>query len=135
MILNVGEATVHPHQSYANLFPAFSLFTSTRPSSTAQWIRNPEPFADFMNEMRFYAQQDLILGNVTEEHKLYHLLENRARKIGLFVENSARIDVIGFDYYRTSSELEWSEKGRIESVSEGFCFGGEMDYVNRFNLR
>jgi hypothetical protein len=89
-----------------------------------------------MNEMRFLVH-DLILGNVTEDHKLYpYLIKNKAGKYRLkwFNDNPARIDIIGLDYY-SHSELEWSESGRIypNSFPTGFV-GVALDYVNRFNL-
>jgi hypothetical protein len=54
----------------------------------------------------------MVLGNINEEHSLYrYLLKNGAdeKRLKWFVENPARIDVIGLDYY-SHSELEWNKK-------------------------
>jgi hypothetical protein len=95
-----------------------------------------ERHAAFMNEMRFLVP-DLILGNINEDHKLYRYLRNfgaTEKRLRWFIDNPARIDVLGLDYY-AHSELEWNANGRVypNLFPEGFV-SVAMDYVNRFNL-
>ena len=56
------------------------------------------------------------------------------KRLRWLVENPARIDVLGLDYY-SHSELEWNKNGRVypNLFPEGFV-SVAMDYVNRFNL-
>ena len=136
MILNVGEAINRISRMLVDTIPDVQLIHVDASEQHRALDRKSAPFAEFMNEMRFLVQ-DLILGNITEEHKLYqYLIENKAGKYRLkwFVDNPARIDIIGLDYY-SHSELEWSEQGRIypSLFPEGFV-SVAMDYVNRFNL-
>jgi beta-glucosidase/6-phospho-beta-glucosidase/beta-galactosidase len=136
MILNVGEAINRISRMLVETIPDVQLIHVDASEQHRALDQKSEPFAEFMNEMRFLVQ-DMILGNITEAHKLYpYLIKNRADKDRLkwFVENPARIDVIGLDYY-SHSELEWSEKGRVypSLFPEGFV-SVAMDYVNRFNL-
>ncbi len=136
MILNVGEAINRISRMLAEMIPDVQLIHVDASEQHRALDRKSEPFAEFMNEMRFLVQ-DLVLGNITEEHFLYsYLIKNRATKERLkwFVENPARIDVIGLDYY-SHSELEWNTKGRIyPSVFPSGFVGVAMDYVDRFNL-
>jgi beta-glucosidase/6-phospho-beta-glucosidase/beta-galactosidase len=136
MILNVGEAINRISRMLVEKIPDVQLIHVDASEQHRALDKKSAPFARFMNEMRFLVQ-DLVLGNIDEEHKLYeYLINNKARKYRLkwFTENPARIDVIGLDYY-SHSELEWSEEGRIypSLFPEGFV-SVAMDYVNRFNL-
>ncbi|HEX9960977.1 MAG TPA: family 1 glycosylhydrolase [Pyrinomonadaceae bacterium] len=136
MILNVGEAITRVSRMLADTIPDVRLIHVDASEQHRAMDKKSEPFASFMNEMRFLVQ-DLVLGNVTEEYKLYpYLLKNRASRERLkwFVENPARIDVIGLDYY-SHSELEWGEQGRIfPSIFPSGFVNVALDYVNRFKL-
>lgn len=136
MILNVGEAINRISRMLVEKIPGVQLIHVDASEQHRGLDKKSAPFATFMNEMRFLVQ-DLVLGSINENHKLYeYLIENKAGKNHLkwFTENPARIDVIGLDYY-SHSELEWSETGRTfpSLFPEGFV-SVAMDYVNRFNL-
>ena len=136
MILNVGEAINRISRMLVETIADVKIIHVDASEQHRALDKKSKPFAEFMSEMRFLVQ-DLILGNITEEHKLYqYLIENEAEKNRLkwFVDNPARIDVIGLDYY-SHSELEWAEEGRVypNLFPEGFV-SVAMDYVNRFNL-
>jgi beta-glucosidase/6-phospho-beta-glucosidase/beta-galactosidase len=136
MILNVGEAINRISRMLVEKIPGVQLIHVDASEQHRALDKKSAPFARFMNEMRFLVQ-DLVLGNIDEEHKLYkYLIKNKAGKYRLkwFTENPARIDVIGLDYY-SHSELEWSKEGRVypSLFPEGFV-SVAMDYVNRFNL-
>lgn len=136
MILNVGEAINRISRMLIERVPGVQLIHVDASEQHRALDKKSAPFARFMNEMRFLVQ-DLVLGNINEEHKLYdYLIKNKAGKYRLqwFVDNPARIDVIGLDYY-SHSELEWGAQGRVypSLFPEGFV-SVAMDYVNRFNL-
>jgi hypothetical protein len=136
MILNVAEAINRISRMLVDKIPDVQLVHVDASEQHRALDSKSEPFTNFMNEMRFLVH-DLVLGNINEEHSLYgYLLKNRAEKnrLSWFVENPARIDVIGLDYY-SHSELEWSKQGRTlpSLLPEGFV-SVAMDYVNRFNL-
>jgi beta-glucosidase/6-phospho-beta-glucosidase/beta-galactosidase len=136
MILNVCEAINRISRMLVDTIPDVELIHVDASEQHRALDKKSEPFAEFMNEMRFLVQ-DLVLGNVTEEHKLYpYLIKNRAgrERLKWFVENPARIDVIGLDYY-SHSELEWNKSGRVfPSIFPSGFLDVAMDYVNRFNL-
>lgn len=136
MILNVCEAISKISRKLVEKNPHVQLIHVDASEQHRALDTQSEHFANFMSEMRFLVQ-DLVLGNVNEEHPLTgYLLEHGAKKERLkwFVENPARIDVIGLDYY-SHSELEWKKNGRVfpSLYPEGFV-SVAMDYVNRFNL-
>jgi len=136
MILNVGEAINRVSRMLVDTIPGLRLIHVDASEQHRALDAKSEPFAELMNEMRFLVQ-DLVLGNITDEHSLCtYLIENGADKNRLrwFVENPARIDVIGLDYY-SHSELEWSRKGRVyPSLYPNGFVSVAMDYVDRFNL-
>jgi beta-glucosidase/6-phospho-beta-glucosidase/beta-galactosidase len=136
MILNVGEAINRISRMLVETIPNVQLIHVDASEQHRALDKKSEPFTRFMNEMRFLVQ-DMILGNITEDHVLYpYLIKNRADKNRLkwFVENPARIDVIGLDYY-SHSELEWNKEGRVyPSIFPSGFVSVAMDYVNRFNL-
>jgi beta-glucosidase/6-phospho-beta-glucosidase/beta-galactosidase len=136
MILNVCEAINRISRMLAEKIPNVRLIHVDASEQHRALDEKSEPFAAFMSEMRFLVQ-DMVLGNINEEHKLFgYLTEHDAscERLKWFVENPARIDVIGLDYY-AHSELEWNEHGRVypNLFPEGFV-SVAMDYVNRFNL-
>jgi beta-glucosidase/6-phospho-beta-glucosidase/beta-galactosidase len=136
MILNVGEAISRTSRMLVEMIPNVELIHVDASEQHRALDKKSEPFAEFMSEMRFLVP-DMVLGNINETHSLYlYLLKNGAteKRLRWFMENPARIDVIGLDYY-SHSELEWKVKGRVypSLYPEGFV-SVAMDYVNRFNL-
>jgi beta-glucosidase/6-phospho-beta-glucosidase/beta-galactosidase len=136
MILNVCEAIVRVSRMLVERIPNVQLIHVDASEKHRAHDAKSEPFAEFMNEMRFLVQ-DMVLGHVNEEHYLYrYLLEHGAteERLAWFLENPARIDVIGLDYY-SHSELEWAESGRVFPglLPDGFVSVAK-DYVNRFKL-
>jgi hypothetical protein len=136
MILNVAEVTNRVSRMLVDANPNVQLVHVDASEQHRSLDVQSEPFARFMNEMRFLVP-DLVLGNVNEEHKLYGYLRDHGadeKRLRWLVENPARIDVLGLDYY-SHSELEWNKHGRVypHTVPEGFV-SVAMDYVNRFNL-
>jgi beta-glucosidase/6-phospho-beta-glucosidase/beta-galactosidase len=92
--------------------------------------------AEFGNQMRFLVQ-DLVLGNVGENHPLYNYLRQNGageERLEWFRQNPARIDVIGLDYY-SHCELEWCAEGRIfpNRSPEGLV-PTALEYADHFNL-
>jgi beta-glucosidase/6-phospho-beta-glucosidase/beta-galactosidase len=136
MILNVCEAINRVSRMLVDTIPDVQLIHVDASEQHRALDKKSEYFAGFMNEMRFLVQ-DLVLGKVHEEHALYsYLIENKAaeKRLKWFVENPARIDIIGLDYY-SHSELEWSRRGRVfPSLYPSGFVSVAMDYVNRFNL-
>lgn len=136
MILNVCEAINRISRMLVERNPEVQLVHVDASEQHRALDVKSEPFAAFMNEMRFLVP-DLVLGNVSEEHKLYRYLLDHGgdeKRLRRFVENPARIDVLGLDYY-SHSELEWNKNGRVypNLFPEGFS-SVAMDYINRFNL-
>jgi beta-glucosidase/6-phospho-beta-glucosidase/beta-galactosidase len=136
MILNVGEAIARISKMLVEKNPDVQLIHVDASEKHRALDTKSEPFAELMNEMRFLVQ-DMVLGNIDDRHYLYrYLIDNGAteKRLEWFLENPARIDIIGLDYY-SHSELEWTVKGRKfpSLFPEGFISVAK-DYVNRFNL-
>jgi beta-glucosidase/6-phospho-beta-glucosidase/beta-galactosidase len=138
MILNMGEAICRISQMLVKTVPNVQLIHVDTCEKHRSMDASSIAETDFRNELRFLVH-DLILGKITEKHRLYpYLRENGAtdKQLRRFVENPARIDVLGLDYY-AHSELEWRENGQTRvypnEQPEGFAVVAE-DYVERYNL-
>lgn len=136
MILNVCRAINLVSRMLVETIPDVKLIHVDAAEKHRPTDTESEAQAAFGNAARFLVQ-DLILGDVTEEHQLYaYLRENGATSDALawFAENPARIDVLGLDYY-SHCELEWCQSGRIypNRSPEGFV-PVALDYVDRYHL-
>lgn len=136
MILNVGQAISLVSRMLVETVPGATLIHVDACEKHRATDIFSEEKAAFRNELRFLVP-DLILGNIDKTHALYPYLRKfgaTLKRLSWFVENPARIDVIGLDYY-AHCELEWSRRGRIypNQNPEGFA-AIAMDYVNRFGL-
>jgi beta-glucosidase/6-phospho-beta-glucosidase/beta-galactosidase len=139
MMLNVSCAIVQTTQALIAQVPdAQFIHVETCESHTVSHTGNLEAVerAQFLNQRRFIID-DLLLGWVTPEHRLYcYLLEKGVTESELawFTENQGRIDVRGLDYYR-QSEMVWIDgsKGLWAEERRGFA-AVAMDYVDRYRV-
>lgn len=136
MVLNVGKAISSVSRMLVEKFPDVQLIHVEAAENHRALDIESEPHAFFGNAIRFLVP-DLVLGHIGENHQLFSYLRDYGateNQLAWFVENPARIDVLGLDYY-SHCELEWSVKGRIlpNQKPEGFV-PTSLEYAERYDL-
>lgn len=114
MLMNVGRAIVSVSRMLIEKFPDVQLIHVEAAETHRALDIESEPHAFFGNAVRFLVP-DLVLGKLGERHQLYSYLRDYGaaeNQLAWFVENPARLDVLGLDYY-SHCELEWSVAGRV----------------------
>ncbi len=142
MAQNVGRAICLGSAMLTRRDPAVQLihvdtaeYHRSLDSKSENWVR-------FANDRRF-MMHDLILGRITRDHPLWlHLHKNgmTSEEREHFIDNPARIDVLGLDYDQ-HSEMDWfwNTRDRAAGISRtvqrprGFRSVAK-DYSERFKL-
>lgn len=136
MIIHAGEAICQITQMLIEKLPEVCFIHVDTCEKHRALDSESETDAEFRNEFRFLVH-DLVLGKINETHPLYfYLLKNGAsvEKLNWFIENPARIDVLGLDYY-AHSELEWRVTGRVYPNEQPVGFAAvALEYIDRYNL-
>lgn len=136
MFLNVGRAISSVSRMLVEKFPDVQLIHVEAAEQHRAADTESEFHADLSNNLRFLVL-DLVLGKIDDRHALYNYLrEHGATENDLtwFVENPARVDVLGLDYY-SHCELEWCVMGRVypNQTPVGFV-PAALEYAARYNL-
>lgn len=136
MIVNVGKAISLVSRMLVEKFSDVQLIHVDAAEKHRAMDADSEPHAFFGNAVRFLVP-DLILGSIDENHELFQYLRDYGateNQLTWFVENPARIDVLGLDYY-SHCELEWGRHGRIypNQKPEGFV-PTALEYARRYRL-